>query len=249
MERMVTIQTIHEETRRLSVLFVEDDTAIRMRTVEILEDYFYRVDSAEDGLDALEKFHTYHEDRQAHYDLVISDIRMPRMDGIELSKALYALREDQPIIILSAHTESEYLVNLINLGIAQFITKPIQYPQMLDSLYKVCKKINAASLPAQTHSTLIPLGMQTIWDTEKKILTTAEKEVGLTKYEIHLMTLLASKIDQVCTTEEILSHFFLHSIDINPENLRGMMMRLRRKLPPKSLVSVYGLGYRLCHAS
>lgn len=246
---MVNLQTIHEETRRLSVLFVEDDPSLRMRTVEMLADYFYRVDSAEDGVEALEKFHTFYETRHTHYDLVISDIRMPRMDGIELSEALYALREDQPIIILSAHTESEYLLDLINLGIAQFITKPIQYPKMLDSLYKVCKKINTASLPAEAHSPLILLGALSVWDSEKKILTTAGEEIALTKYEIHLMTFLASKIDQICTTEEILSHFFFHNIDVNPDNLRGMMMRLRRKLPPKSLLSVYGLGYRLCHTS
>lgn len=245
---MLNLQTIYEETKRLSLLFVEDDAALRMRTVEVLEDYFYRVDSAEDGIDALEKYKRHCDAKKNPYDLVISDIRMPRMDGVELTTELYALREDQPIIILSAHTEPEYLLALINIGVASFITKPIQHHAMLDTLYKVCKKINASASSSCETSTVTALDAQTCWDTEKKLLTRAGADIPLTKYEIHLMTILASKFEQICSTEEILSHFFLHSIDVNSDNLRGMMMRLRRKLPDKTLTSVYGLGYRLCHA-
>jgi DNA-binding response OmpR family regulator len=246
---MLQTQTIYEETKRLSVLFVEDDEPIRQRTVEILEDYFYRVDTGIDGVDALEKFKHYHLSKQKHYDLVISDIQMPRMNEVELTAELYSIRSDQPIIILSAHTEAEYLITLLNYGVAQFITKPIQYQEMLDTLHKVCRKINASAttiIPEITH--IIALNEDTHWNDEKKMLTHGGNDISLTKYEIHLMTLLTSKFEQVCSSDDILHHFYLNNIDVSPENLRGMMMRLRKKLPDNTLSSIYGLGYRLSYS-
>lgn len=236
---------ILEQTKRLSVLLAEDNEAFRSRIVGVLEEYFYRVDPAVDGEEALEKYTQYFQSKQKHYDLVLSDIRMPKMNGVELSKHIRTLREDQPIIILSAHTEAEYLLELINLGIAQFITKPVQYPQMFDTLYKVCSKINP-SIPIKTSEIhVIELSDSVVWDKEKKILLDNTSPISLTKYEILLMELLTSKFEQVCGTDEILNHFYIHAIDVSPDNLRGMMMRLRKKLPEKALTSIYGMGYRL----
>lgn len=236
---------ILEQTKRLSILFIEDNDPFRTRIIKVLEDYFYRVDSAIDGLDGFEKYNNYYQLKQKYYDLVISDIRMPRMNGVELTKEIRAINETQPIIILSAHTETDYLLSLINLGVAQFITKPVQYPQMFDTLYKVCHKINLAPTPATTSNHIIFLTNTIFWDNEKKFLFEAEVTLSLTKYEILLMELLTKKFEQVCSSDEILSHFYLNNIDVSPENLRGMMMRLRKKLPEKALTSIYGMGYRL----
>lgn len=244
-DAMINQQHILEQTKRLSLLFVEDDAALRIRTAEILEDYFYHVDTAEDGIDALEKFKHYHTQNKAYYDLVISDIQMPRMDGITLSSELYALRENLPIIILSAHNESHYLLSLINMGVAQFITKPIQYQSMLDALYRVCKKINDSFLQTLDSSHLLPIAEDVYWDNDKKLLFERETAIALTKYEILLMELLTKKFEQVCSTDEILYHFYYNNIDVHPDNIRGTMMRLRKKLPDKALSSIYGMGYRL----
>lgn len=238
-------QQILEHTKRLSVLLVEDNEAFRSRIVGVLEEYFYRVDPAVDGEEGLEKYTQYLHTKQKHYDLVISDIRMPKMNGVELSKHIRTLRDDQPIIILSAHTEAEYLLDLINLGIAQFITKPVQYPQMFDTLYKVCSKIDPSTPIKQSVSDLVELSSAVYWDKEKKLLFENNHSISFTKYEILLMELLTSKFEQVCSTDEILNHFYIHTIDVSPDNLRGMMMRLRKKLPEKALTSIYGMGYRL----
>ncbi|MFH0710355.1 MAG: response regulator transcription factor [Pseudomonadota bacterium] len=242
---MVDMKNMYEQMKNLSVLFVEDDALVRIRTVEILEEYFYRVDFATDGVDALEKFKHHHEVKNTYYDLVISDIQMPRMDGVQLTTHLYALRKDQPIVIISAHTEVEYLIRLINLGVAQFITKPIQYQQMLDTLYSVSSKINSVPKIPTKPSPIIALDEHIFWDKEKNLLFCDEVAISLTKYEIYLMKVLILKFEQVCSSDDILNHFFLNDIDISSESLRGMMMRLRKKLPENALTSIYGLGYRL----
>jgi DNA-binding response OmpR family regulator len=237
-----------QRMKRLSLLVVEDSASFRAHLCEILEEYFYRVESAMDGAEGLEKY----QDRFSQntpYDIVISDIRMPKMNGVELTARLRAIREDQPIIILSAHAETEYLIPLINVGISQFITKPIHYPQMFDTLQKVCGKINSVSAVSTTpaHHTLI--GEYTYWDKEKKVLFQNETAVTLTKYEMVLMDIFTTKFEQICTSDEILSHFYNNGIDVSPDNLRGLLMRLRKKLPEKALSSIYGMGYRLSSIS
>jgi DNA-binding response OmpR family regulator len=239
------LEKIYEQTRRLNVLFVEDDAQLRERTAEMLEDCFYRLEIAEDGVDALEKYKEYYDRKGKYFDIVISDIQMPRMDGVELTREIYAICNNQPIIILSAHTETDYLLALINLGVAQFVTKPIEYTKMLDVLYHVAHKINSAPKLLSKPSTIIILSDSVVWDTESSLLLHNGDSVSLTKYEIYLMKALIAKFEQVCSSDEIVNHFYLHDIDMSSESLRGMMMRLRKKLPENALSSVYGLGYRL----
>lgn len=243
---MVDEQTICKQTKRLSVLVVEDDVALRVRMVELLEDYFHHVDYAVDGADALEKFERYHELKNSYYDIVISDIQMPKLDGIGLTTALYALRENQPIVILSAYTDTEYLLALINCGVAQFITKPVQYPEMLNTLYLLSKKINSTPKPsAAKPSYVYQLSESVAWDREKKLLTNSGASVSLSKYEIYLMDILSLRFEQVCSNDEIINHFYIQGADISYENIKGMMMRLRKKLPDNAITSIYGIGYRL----
>lgn len=242
---MVNVHNIYEQTKKLSVLLVEDDAQLRLRTSEILEDYFYSVDTAIDGMDGLAKYTARYEEKNSYFDLVISDIQMPGMDGVEMTRAIYALNKEQPVVILSGHTESDYLLALINLGVAQFITKPIQYDKMLDTLYTVSLKINSTKGTVSILTNTVRLSEQFVWDKEKEMLLENGEIVSLSKYELILMDLLILKFEQVCSSDEIVNHFFLHDADISMESLRGMMMRLRKKLPPNALNSIYGLGYRL----
>lgn len=241
-------QQILKETKHLSLLFVEDSDPLRTRMIGILKEYFNHVDSAVDGCDALEKYNDYRDTTQKYYDLVISDIRMPRMDGVELTSALRSLREDQPIIILSAHAETDYLLSLINIGVAQFITKPVQYPEMFETLYKVCSKINLSTAVPEHNPKIINLTKDVFWEIDKQLLMNKETNIPLTKYELLLMEIMTHKFEQVCSTDDILYHFYLNNIDVSSDNIRGMMMRLRKKLPEKALTSIYGMGYRLSHA-
>ncbi len=130
-----------EFTRELSVLYVEDDDSLREDTQEILEDYFDRLDLAVHGLDALEKYNSYYEDHGVYYDLIITDINMPFMDGETLIKELSQINSDQAIIVVSAHSESSKLISLIQNGITNFLLKPINPTQLINILYKTCKNI------------------------------------------------------------------------------------------------------------
>ncbi len=234
---------LYRESAHLSILIVEDHLSLRTRIVEILSDLFAQVDEAQNGIDALEQYKAYRKQHGVYYDLVLSDIQMPQMNGIDLTAELYALHEEQPIIILSAHQDAKYLLALINFGVAQFITKPIEQDQMLETLYNVCRKINK-STAKQSEDTIV-LGDRCIWNARTQVLRVDNEVVSLTKHEIYFMELFGRHLDKICSMDDILNYFFLNNIDISAENVRSSIARLRKKLPKNSITSVYGLGYKL----
>ncbi len=130
-----------EYTKDLNVLYVEDDDSLREDTEEILEDYFANLDLAVHGLDALEKYNSYYKNHGVYYDLIITDINMPFMDGQTLIKEINEINDEQAIIVVSAHSESSKLINLIQNGITNFLLKPINPTQLINILYKTCKNI------------------------------------------------------------------------------------------------------------
>jgi signal transduction histidine kinase/HPt (histidine-containing phosphotransfer) domain-containing protein len=137
---IINIDEILNYSSTLTVLYVEDDKAIREQMKETLEDFFYQVVIAVDGQEGLEKFISYKEEFHAYPDLVLTDIRMPRLDGIEMSKKILSLHPEQITIIHSAHNESDLLLKLINMGISHFLLKPLQSQQLYQTLHKASKR-------------------------------------------------------------------------------------------------------------
>lgn len=236
-------KTLISQTRNLSVLLVEDYEPLRNDMAEILEEFFKTVIVAINGAEALKLFENYHTTHNKYFDLVISDIQMPIIDGVELSERLRRIQEEQPIIILSAHTDSEYLLRLINLGISKFLTKPIEYEELIDILYKESIKINTSSV-AFKDLQFVNLGGNYIWDKNKSLLKKDDLLISLTRHEIFLLKLLIDKEEEVCTNEIIMGMFYDNSIDIGEHNIRNLVFKLRKKMPEKCISSVYGLGYK-----
>lgn len=129
------VKELVEYTKDLRVLVVEDDNKIREEIGNFLSDFFQTIDTAANGQEGLDKY------KQDDYDIVISDIKMPVMDGMEMVKKIRGFNEEQAIIIISAHDESDYLIELINEGIDQFILKPLDNKRFLSALFHLSKKI------------------------------------------------------------------------------------------------------------
>ena len=121
----------------VSVLYVEDEKSIRDQISKMMKQLFDSVDIAINGFDALEMY------KQNQYDLVITDLKMPQMDGVELCKKIIQINKEQQIILISAHKEIDELLKLINIGISGFLLKPIDMNIMLEKLYSTVKNIYA----------------------------------------------------------------------------------------------------------
>jgi len=120
-----SIQELLEQDSKLSILYVEDNDFVRESTMDLLDVYFDDIDIAYDGLDGLNKYKEYYETHGEFYDIVLTDINMPKMNGIEMIENIHKLNDRQNIIVLSAHNEPDNLLRLIDLEITNFILKPI----------------------------------------------------------------------------------------------------------------------------
>jgi diguanylate cyclase (GGDEF)-like protein len=132
---MVYTKDLLKFSKELRVLYVEDDENVRKQTALLLENLFGSVETACDGLEGLDK---YNND---NYDIVVTDIRMPKLDGIEMSENIKESNPNQAIIVTSAHNDSEILIDLIDIGIDGFTIKPFDTDKLIKTIYKVSKTI------------------------------------------------------------------------------------------------------------
>jgi YesN/AraC family two-component response regulator len=121
---------------------VEDDELIRKEGLLLLEKFFKQVHVAVNGKEGLDLYRSYKKERDEYFDLVITDINMPIMNGIEMIKDIKRSNQKQPIIVISAHDETKYLIPLVQLGVNSFLLKPIDTNSLTDILYKSCQAIH-----------------------------------------------------------------------------------------------------------
>ncbi len=132
---MKNLQDVIRLGAKLNILYVEDDTVLLQETCNIFEKIFKSVDTAMSGAEGLMKF------SQREYDLVITDIEMPELNGLEMSQKIKELNPQIPIVVLSAYSNSAYLIEAINTGINYYVLKPILLPQLLSTLHSVVELI------------------------------------------------------------------------------------------------------------
>ncbi len=129
---------LKKHTQDKSILLVEDDHSAVSVLAKILSRYFHKVLVAKDGMEGLEAYSRNIET----LDIVVSDITMPYMNGIELSKEIRRLRPKQKIIIISSHNETDNLLGAIEAGVNSFIIKPIDTKILLTKLAEICEEID-----------------------------------------------------------------------------------------------------------
>lgn len=138
----------------MSVLYAEDDDALRTVFTESLGKFFKEVDSVENGAIALQKY------RSKNYDLVITDIMMPELDGLLLAKEIKNTNPEQKIAVISAYSDSDRLLEFINLGVDGFLVKPIQNETLINLLYKIVRQLRDSRLALEYEGKLLALNSE-----------------------------------------------------------------------------------------
>ncbi len=139
---MDKLEEIIKYSTKLKLLYVEDNDETRRSTLLILEEFFDDIIVAVDGIDGLDKFKSNDITKESKaFDLVITDINMPNLDGLAMSQEIRKIDKDINILVFSAHNEVEFLLNAIKLGIDGYLLKPIDMEQFITVLYKVIKNI------------------------------------------------------------------------------------------------------------
>jgi YesN/AraC family two-component response regulator len=131
-----TLNALKSLCSSLTVLYIEDEDAIRESIQRYLQKLFAKVDVAQDGEKGVELYQ-----KKGPYDIIITDIKMPVMNGLEMLSEIKALNPEQDVIIISAYQEPIYFLEAIKLEVDGYIIKPVNFDQMNHTLFKVANKI------------------------------------------------------------------------------------------------------------
>ncbi len=132
---MDDLKKLKQACENFTVLYAEDEERLRDRVWAYLSKFFKLVDIAKDGQEGLDKY------RQKSYDIVITDISMPKLDGLAMSNEIKNINKNQKIIIVSAYSDSDNFLKSIKIGIDGYILKPFEYIQINEVIYKVANAL------------------------------------------------------------------------------------------------------------
>ena len=193
----------------------------------------YRVETAKDGIDALDKISTFKP------DLVILDIMMPKMNGVEVCKIMRSKPEynDTLIIFLTALSDESSQIKGLETGADDYISKPISPKVLISRVNAIFRRLQLPEAKA------ITLGNMTI-DPEKFMVTLNNKDIVLAKKEFELLHLLATKPGRVFLRNEILNHVWGTEVIVGDRTIDVHIRKIRQKLDIDCITTVKGVGYK-----
>jgi len=165
---------ILENSKSLNILYVEDDDLLRESTSQLFSNFFQNVEVAYDGHDGLNMYKSFLEKNDKPFDIVISDINMPNMDGLEMCEKIKELNYDQVIIFITAFNESNYLHSAISLGVNGFLTKPIEMEQLKNVLYRSTQVVNDRKLVLQHYDQIEEQNIQNLNDADNSMFSSSK---------------------------------------------------------------------------
>jgi len=234
--QFLDFEKVYQYSKDLTLLYVEDNKQLLEETYDILEDYFIHVDTALNGEEAIHQYNSYYKAHKKFYDLVITDINMPIMDGIGLIKELHKIHEEQGIIVVSAYNESERLTDLIHIGISNFIMKPIAPEQFMIMLHKTCKHISNQNELEKYHDELKNSNISL----DEKIHCQEEEILYTQRISVQAIANMVESYDDETGTHikriEAYTSLFLDTIEISDEYSQA----LRATIPFASLLHDVG---------
>ena len=224
------------------ILVVEDEAAIREGLVDVLVYHGYRVDAVADGREGLKRA------LSGQYDLLLLDVMLPGRDGFAICDEVRKVDREQPIILLTAKTGDEDIVNGLSLGADDYIGKPFSIAELVLRVKAVLRRSRTGvALAAEIH-----LAGDIAIDTRNLAGSRAGEPLQFTRREIEILQYLQQNSDRPVSREELLTRVWGYdrTADIETRTVDIHIAKLRRKIEadpkePRNLVTVRGAGYRL----
>jgi DNA-binding response OmpR family regulator len=221
------------------VLIVDDEPAIVRLIRDYLERAGFEVVTAGNGEDALHVF------ARGRPDLVILDLTLPRMDGLDVARALRRAG-DVPIIMLTARTEEADRVAGLELGADDYVTKPFSAREIVARVRAVLRRAQAAAM----HEDVVRVGDAIVLDAPRMHVEVDGRDVPLTATEFQLLLHMARQPGRVFTRAQLLDAVHGVAVESYERAIDAHVKNIRRKLEPdprspRHLQTVFGVGYRL----
>lgn len=238
---MESLEKLYQLTKNLTLLYVEDDTALREKTTQMFQNMFCKVDSACNGFEGWKLYEDYYNETGSYYDIVVTDIKMPMLNGVELSKKIKNLNQSQIIVVTSAYDNSQYLIEFININVNKFMKKPFSLENLINTFSDLLdNKINEGE---QIH-----INESFYWENKKKQLYNKDLEVKFSYSETLIFDMLINNKYQIFSNNDLL--YVMSDIDLQSDSsdniVKSAIKRLRKKIPEQLIQNVYGQGYKIC---
>lgn len=222
-------EKILEQFRNYRILCVEDEDGIRKRVVSTLKYYFDDVLEASNGEDGYDLYEEYKP------DIIISDIQMPKKNGIEMVQNIRKKDLSTVIIMLTAYSSEEYLLQLINLNINHYILKPITSDSLLNGIIKSF---------ANKFDEKIQFDNDVYFNVKEYELYYKDEIISLRKREKEFLLLLCKNKNSIVTYEQI-EEYLWRDKSMSMSALKTFIKELRQRLPINLIVNIPQLGYKI----
>lgn len=215
----------------LSILLVEDDALLRGVIFDALALYCDHVQCAQDGQEGLEYFY------QNNFNVIITDINLPKMSGLAMAKTIRQSNNDISIIILTAYDTSDNIYASMDICACAFLHKPFELEQLYNTLLMCIGKI-------VTKNQWLSLERGYTYNLKTRELFFEDKEIHLTKNENRLLSIFIDQIGKVVSFETIEGNVW-YDKSATPETIRMHINKLRSKTYYELIENIQGYGYKL----
>ncbi|MDD5621663.1 MAG: response regulator transcription factor [Actinomycetota bacterium] len=218
----------------MKILIIEDEKSIADNLKIGLEQHRFMVDVAYDGQNG------HYLAGEYDYDIIILDLMLPDMDGEDLCRRIRKEKRDSFVIMLTAKKQIENIVNGLNCGADDYLTKPFEFSELLARIRALLRRTSK-----NKENTLCISDLKMYLDKEQVFI--GEKEIKLTKKEFMILEYLLRHEGQLVSRNQILEHAWDRNVDIFTNIVDTHIKNLRRKLGKSGrlIETVYGSGYRV----
>jgi DNA-binding response OmpR family regulator len=216
-----------------NLLYVEDEDFTRRIAISYLKPYFANIYEAKDGEEALDIFHS------KRVDIIMTDIEMPNMNGLEFCKRVREESKDVPIIITTAYTTTEYLLEAVSLNLIKYLVKPMDEDAMFEALNICFEQLE------ERDPNIIYISSDIKLDKFNKVIIRDDKKViHLTKYQYKFLEILIKNRGRIVSYDEI-ENFVWADRYMSSDALRSLVRDVRKIIGKDRIENISKFGYRI----
>ena len=218
--------------KNIKILYVEDDEIARENGIEYLQNFFEQIYEASDAIKALQLYEKYQP------DIIITDIQMPKLNGLEFVKRIRQKDKKTQIIIITAFCDKDYLLKAIELGLVKYLVKPVCEKEFEEALFLCVNSLQ------NNESNIIKLDENSYFDIFNKNLLINEEIIKLRTKEILFLELLIKNKNRYVSYEEIENYVWSDSV-MTKDALKTLVKNIKIKISKDLILNLTNSGYKI----
>ena len=221
--------------KNLNILYIEDEENIKINMKKVL------LLLCENVFDAQNIEEAKYIIKNQRIDIIISDINLPDTNGIEFIKELRKTDKTIPVILLSAFTDTKYLLEATKLKLVDYLTKPVDFKTLNNSLHTCVEEIidNSRYMISFKNNIQYNVLQKKLFDLNIK------EEITLTSKELDLIDFLIKNSNRIVSSEELKSNLWEDYFEATDSALKNLLNKVRKKIGKESITNISGVGYKL----